>query len=167
MKKSLELIIIVLLLLIIFEKTNIINLIRKAMFQKFPDAVLKLNFDKLKKNYPIEICKNVEKIYALETNDFCSGGLKLTNGAGMEGFTRAFPFGWKSLETFWSKNESVRPTHVISMNENKQPDITGSGKVVLFIVFPTLYAGLAAVAERLKYLKNNPAADRIIIKVSL
>lgn len=105
-------------------------------------------FDELKKIYSPEICRNVERIYRLETRHFQSSGFVKTYGAGMEAFSRTFPYGWTSLTKFWNGNKHA-PNGFYIMPENK----TGISKT--FLTFPSLLSGLMAVAQVMKNRENN------------
>lgn len=135
-------------------KNTVLTIKNKAM-QIYSDAVLQKSFDELKKQFSDEILKNVEKMFRLETAHFTSGGLKLTNHAGMQGTKSTYPYGWNSLKTFWDANPNYAPMYLLNLKENKQPDVIGSGIVQKFMVFKDIKAGLATLAEFLRQHENN------------
>lgn len=100
--------------------------------------------------YPLDVVRNAERIYRLETSHFKSEAYKLTSGAGFEAFAASFPFGWGSLRELW-QDDNIRPSGFIIMAEN----VSGIDKK--FVVFPSLYAGVLAVCQILKNRGNNPA----------
>lgn len=115
---------------------------------------IKTAFKQLSKVYSKEILQNVERIYRLETANFSSGGFLYTFGAGMEvgGGNRKFPYGWYSLQSFWEKNTHIAPITTFAMNENQ------TGKKKVFLVFPSLLAGMNTLAQLLT-IRHNDAAS--------
>lgn len=147
-------ILIIVIRLMIKNKKTIINKYNN-MKQIYSDETLQLVFNKLKQKYPVEILKNAERIFRLETRHFTSGGLRLTNGAGMQATTNDFPYGWYSMKQFWLNNQYASPERISYIRENKQPDIAGSGKIQMFLVFSDILAGIETLCYWLSINKNN------------
>lgn len=116
---------------------------------------IELAFKKAATKFGIAIARNAEKIMRLESAHFTSKGFKITKGAGMQATTNNFPYGWNSHKKFWLSNLMLMPTKLHTMNENKQADIPNSGIVRKFIVFPSYYAGVAALCYFLQQHNNN------------
>lgn len=121
------------------------------------DEEMKEAFEQLIKAYGRPIAESVERIYRLETANFRSGQFRNTYGAGMEATKKSgnkFPYGWKSLTALWSDSD-LKPVGTWSAVENSTT-LAQSAGVKHYIKFPSLYAGLAAVAEIMKRRGNDP-----------
>jgi hypothetical protein len=67
----------------------------------FKNAVVELK----KAGYKYEVLAKLEQLYRLETGNFKSGQYKACGSPGMEiaGNVKKFPYGWKSVKTFYEK----------------------------------------------------------------
>jgi hypothetical protein len=100
----------------------------------------------IKDKYGLETATVVEKIYRLETGHFGSGQFANTFSPGMEKHGSNYPFGWTSMENFWS---SINFTPAFyTMPENT------TGIVKTFIKFPNVQMAMESLAYYIK--KYNP-----------
>ncbi len=110
-------------------------------------AWLQAAFGAIEREYGRAIARNVERIYRLETAHFKSGQYQYSGSAGMVATRQAFPYGWKSLETFWIARPDLAPLGSVSWCVR--------GKVYRYLVYPG-FAGFVALAEIMKKRNNNP-----------
>ncbi|GAB4296430.1 MAG: hypothetical protein Kow0068_20890 [Marinilabiliales bacterium] len=104
-------------------------------------------FFNIKKQYGVDIAKNVEKIYRLETGHFTSQGYFQTKGAGMLAFEVNYPYGWENMRNYWGVNPEHAPTGFVTM--------TGcDGKQHNYLKFKG-FGGFYTLAEFLKQNGNN------------
>lgn len=127
----------------------------KKIKKMITESEIKTAFNNLKTVYSPEILRNAEKIYRLETAHFSTNNFKNTFGAGFEAAKNYYPFGWNSLKSFWDAHPNLAPKTFYSQNENVQKDISGSGKLKKFLIFPNLTGGIRAVCEILSYRGND------------
>lgn len=148
-------------LVMFWQRKNIVkikNKIKNKILMVYPESVVSEGFTRLKKMFPQSLTETVEKMYRLETAHFTSGGLKKTNGAGMQAVTSSFPYGWSSLKTFWTENPEFAPVDIVVLNENKQKDVVGSGIKQKFLKFNDFYSGLVSLAYFIKLKNGNAGA---------
>jgi hypothetical protein len=94
--------------------------------------------------YGLEIARNVERIYRLETNHFKSGGFKATNAPGMRATKETFPFGWAK--------RTMTPEQVGPLWEAKD---NIEGVTSKWVVFKEFQDAAVYLAEFLKAYENN------------
>lgn len=131
--------------------------ITKELENEIVDALKQIA---LQDGNPIAI--STEQVFRNETRHFKSDNFHHTFGAGMEvGHDRktntpitTFPYGWGSLTTFWTKYPQFAPIGVYNQVENSSFMAQSRG-VRTFIKFPSVRAGMEAVAERLRILGGN------------
>lgn len=114
----------------------------------------KTAFKKALEVYDYDIVVNCEKIFRLETNHFLSGQFTGTYSPGMEpakGVT-TYPYGWKSLQSFWDLYPEYKPIGLKIYTEN------GTGIKKPFIQFPSVEAAIFTVCNKLVLNGNNPGA---------
>lgn len=100
--------------------------------------------------YPREIVENAERLFRLETAHFSSNQFKSTFSAGMEKFSKNYPFGWNSLDReIWSKKPEYKPVSSEGHVEN------GTGITKYFLKFHTFEASFMTVCAFLFLHKNN------------
>lgn len=97
-------------------------------------------------DYGMDVARNVERIYRLETANYTSGQFHATNTPGMHAFTASFPFGWSLAQDGLSASD-FHPT--ISMDEN-------AGGTFQWVVFKTLAQAVHYVGFFLNKYGNNP-----------
>ena len=107
----------------------------------------------IKDLYGLEIAKNVERIYRLETNNFKSEQYKKSGSAGMLRQGESTPFGWSSLAQFWLKHSNYAPTEKI-VTFIKNDEETGLPKVYNYLAFDD-FGGFYSLAEFLNQYNNN------------
>jgi hypothetical protein len=96
-------------------------------------------------NFGLDVARNVERIYRLETANYKSEQFHLTNTAGMHAFSASFPFGWSMSGAGLSASDFL-PT--ISMAEN-------AGGVYQWVVFKTLPQAVYFLGYFLNKYGNN------------
>jgi len=104
-------------------------------------------------SYSIDIVRNAEKMYRLESNIYRSGQFNSDYSAGQEAFKNTFPYGWTSLSEFWISNPQYAPIGLDSSRLDAQ-----TGKGVTFIKFANFEAGFFTLCETLKIRNNNVAS---------
>jgi len=111
--------------------------------------------------YGRDIAEQVEKIFRLETSNFTSYGYYKTKSAGMQAYSKTYPYGWNSLKPFWDKFKGfLDPIGTTDLKEN------GTGKMVSFIVFRDAESGMHTLGEWLmthepgEWYSNNPADQK-------
>jgi len=140
MKKTLEYIIIITLIIIIFITT-----FKLKGMQEY-----KLVIKKALSKFPKAIVENAERIYRLETAHFTSGQFLRSLSPGMEKTSNIYPYGWQSLNiAIWSKQPEYKPTGFVAGKEN------GTGITKYFLKFPTFEAGFFTICTFLSLHKNN------------
>lgn len=110
-------------------------------------------FDWLRAKYGIDIARNVERIYRLETANFTSGQFQRTNTPGMQATGQTpdvWPFGWKARGT---NAQMFAP--VVQMQENVPGTGIAGGPLVKFIAFIDFADAAEYVAKFLKDYGNN------------
>lgn len=108
--------------------------------------VLRDAFNRVILDFGVEVAKNVERVYRLETANFTSGQFKRTNTPGMHAFSATFPFGW-SLAADGLTASDFWPT--IVMDEN-------AGGTFQWVVFKDLGQAIHYVGYFLNKYDNNP-----------
>ena len=107
----------------------------KKMFtqQDFAEALRSLTT-----SYPVDVLRQVEKIFRLETAHFKSQAFKFTGASGLEisGTNKIAPYGWKTGAQFLINGK----TFLFSMPENK------TGKMKTFIGFYDIKDSIRFVA---------------------
>jgi len=103
-------------------------------------------FKVLIRKYGKAIAQNVERIFRWETGHFKSAQYLATGSAGMTTGSTAFPYGWKSLENFWTANPASKPVGIVGFNVE--------GKQYNYLAFPGA-GGFFALAEVLRSRDNN------------
>lgn len=98
----------------------------------------------LRDRYGIDIARNVERIYRLETANFDSGLFHATNAAGMRATSPTWPFGWPKRFT---NAQMFAP--VVTMAEN------AGGPPVQWVAFIDFADAARYLAEFLKAHGNN------------
>ena len=93
---------------------------------------IKYALSEVKKKYGVDVARNVERIYRLETRNFESLQYLLTYSAGMEVHKETYPYGWTTPSRVWGVPNSERPEGYIQMKEN------GTFLNKRFIRFPNL-----------------------------
>ena len=73
----------------------------------------------------------------------------------MQAVTYDFPYGWESMRKLWAINHEIRPLNCKPLKENTQSDVKGSGKIQLFLNFPTMLAQIQSICEFLKQHQND------------
>lgn len=97
--------------------------------------------------YDNSIVSNAEKIYILESGHYTGDIFKKTLGAGAEGFSSSFPYGWTNMQDFWGIRLWLRPF-----------GLYGSPNGSNYLKFPTFLSGLLMVCQFLNDNNNNPGA---------
>ena len=120
--------------------------------------LLKMSFNSMLSLYEISVVRNAERLIRLETAHFTSKLWKNYNNAGMQATTYEFPFGWGSMRNLWTINNAIRPLNCKPLKENKQSDVKGSGKIQLFLNFPTMFSQIKTLCEFLKQHNNDVGA---------
>lgn len=155
----------VLLLLIIHQRKNIkkgiMGLDIKNTVHNPSDAEIKSALAMVKDKFGSDIAKNVEKVYRLETGHFKSSQFLHTYSAGMLRFGSLMPYGWRMLAPFWAANPDLAPDGVynIYVKENPIKNVISSTpkegyKLYSYLSFPSLYAGMAALAAYIEHFGN-------------
>lgn len=116
---------------------------------------LKMSFKVALRLYPVEIVRNTEKLIRLETAHFTSNLWKKYHNAGMQATSYEFPYGWSSMSRLWGSDPTIEPLGTRPLRENTQKDVKGSGKIQLFIEFPSYMSQIAVVCEFLKQHQND------------
>ena len=141
----------------LFYLTPLLALLLLPKKKKMPEQnkyQIKKSLKEIEEIFGKEVTRNVEKIYRLETRNFSSGGFLKTNGAGMIAVKKDFPYGWTSLKKFWTEQPNHKPKKVLNIKTNVTQQI-GSGDVRGFLVFPSLFAGMFALAFMLQKRGND------------
>lgn len=99
--------------------------------------------------YGIEIARNVERIYRLETNHFQSEQYKNTASAGMVKQGINLPYGFTSLSEFWFYNQNYKPV------ENKFWTWENADNISFTYIGFDNFGGFYSLAEYLKKYDNN------------
>lgn len=126
---------------------------------------LKMSFKSMLSLYEISIVRNAERLIRLETAHFTSKLWKNYNNAGMQATTYDYPYGWGSMRNLWTINHAIRPLNCKPLKENIQSDVKGSGKIQLFLNFPSMLAQIQALCEFLKQ-HNNDVGDWFALRES-
>ncbi|MFA5297624.1 MAG: hypothetical protein WC389_05385 [Lutibacter sp.] len=141
MKKGLQIVLIIVLLLI-----GVYFFIKKFM----PMMAMKFALTNALRKFSRNIVENVERIYRHETAHFQSVQFLGTFSPGMEKFSETYPYGWNSLKPFWDKNPSCKPIGFKHFIEN------GTGKIKYFLKFASPTGGVMTLAYFLETHQNNP-----------
>lgn len=115
------------------------------------EAEIRAAIRSIRNEFGLEIARNVERIYRLETRNFQSGGFQRTNAAGMAAVPgkMVFPWGWPKRGT---TDADYAP--IVEMQENG-PDGTPTGPVVRFIAFKYFNTAARYLARFLQDHGNN------------
>lgn len=108
----------------------------------FSLEMAKQSLNKIKSLYGVEIARNVERIYRLETNHFKSVQFLRTYTAGMLSFSSRYPYGWTSFAPVWNANPQMEPNGYWATDINKN--------IYIYLAFPTLEAGMFVLAGYLQ-----------------
>lgn len=108
-----------------------------------------LALQKVKEIYGLNHAKRLEQLFRNETAHFKSGNYKITYSPGMESTKDTFPYGWKSLETFWLVNPQYAPIGVYKQVENTSA-LAKSRGTRSFIKFENPLASMMSVAHLIK-----------------
>ena len=109
----------------------------------------KLALGKVKEVYGLEHAKRLEQLFRNETAHFKSGNYKNTWSPGMESTRDIFPYGWKSLETFWLMHPQYAPIGLHKQVENTSV-LAKSRGTRSFIKFENPLAAMMTVAHLIK-----------------
>lgn len=143
-------------------KKGIMGLVEKTKLQNPSEVEIKNAFTKLAENYGLPIAKAVEKIFRLETRHFASSQFRVAFSAGMLKFGSVFPYGWGRQLKLWTLYPELAPDGTYTIYVKVLPDGRGvisstpkeGYKKYVYLTFPSIYAGLAAVAENIKSRGN-------------
>ncbi len=97
------------------------------------------------KDYGKPLAITIERLFRNETAHFKSGGFKQSLSPGMEAVKNTMPYGWSTLEPYWTKEKSYAPIALINQVENNSAMSKSLG-VKTFIKFPTIEASMMSVA---------------------
>lgn len=146
--------IILLLYYFLSESNKPINKSYMYTEKNFGDAIQKI---KHSQKYSIDILRNVEKIFRLETAHFKSEAFKKTGAGGLEAHGNAPFYGWKT------GTEYLKNVFLVPMPENK------TGKIKTFIGFKNIEDSICFLAEYLKkysperWYSTDPTAQKTYI----
>ena len=117
---------------------------------------IELGLNKVKEVYGLAHAKRLEQLYRNETAHFKSGNFLKTLSPGMEvgGDKKTFPFGWGSLQQFWTVNPQYAPSGVYSQVENTSA-LAKSRGVRTFIKFDNCIASMMSVAHLINIRGGN------------
>lgn len=125
-------------------------LVKKKPMPKQNKYQIEKTLKEIKGIFGADITRNIEKIYRLETRNFSSKQFLKTYSAGMEAVTKKFPYGWKSLQKFWSEQKNHAPVGFVTMNDADTKDGADT-----FIKFPTLFSAMFALGLILQKRGND------------
>lgn len=138
MKKTIIIVLLILILISIPAKMIIDEQLLKSKFQAIRDI------------YGSQRAADLERVYRLETNHFKSKQFAETGSPGMEAHAPAFPYGWTSLLPFWTANPQHKPVGFYQVFENVGlgQSIPTTKKFLKFPSFESALLTLNAYAEK-------------------
>lgn len=127
----------------------------------YGEAEAKEALRQIYREYGAEMATNIERLYRWETAHFTSLQYKRTGSPGMESTAtgKAPYYGWNS--TPWKARPELAPCRTFDLLENKGMSGTPGANAQVtdtkkrFLVFPTVYAAMYAVAEYIKRHNGN------------
>jgi len=96
----------------------------------------------------------IEQLFRNETRHFKSGNFLTTLSPGMQATAPLLPYGWRSLDIFWTLNPQYAPTgiHIQTENTSALAKSIGAQK---FMIFPTIEGAVMSVCELIKLRGGN------------
>lgn len=100
--------------------------------------------------YGVDIARNVERIYRLESGGLNNVLLQRTNAPGMQALASSWPFGWKRRGT-----DPSMFAPVVRMRENNPATGIPQGAEVAFVAFNRIDTAVDYLAQFLREYGNN------------
>ena len=111
----------------------------------YDEMTLKSAFDEAKQKYPLQVVKDVERLFRWETSHFKSGQFTKSYSPGMERHGANYPWGWSTMKPFWDANSWAKPIGFVAMHENA--GMQADDEIDEFVKFPSFKAALFSVCE--------------------
>lgn len=114
------------------------------------DASIKAALKAVRDKYGVEIARNVERIYRLESGGLSNLLLQRTNAPGMQAVKTSWPFGWSKRGT-----NAGMFAPVVRMRENNPQTGQPQGNTIPFVAFKRIGDAVEYVAHFLSDYDNN------------